>query len=85
MRQKKVLEIVVPYQEGTPDHPAITINVKIIDAVELMVNHGLQRIAVVRNNRPIGMIRLEDAFRKLGLQGPLPKDRDYLSRQEKTT
>lgn len=77
MRQKKVLEIVVPYQEGMPNHPAITMNDKIIDAVELMVNNGLHQIAVVRNNRPVGMIRLEDAFRKLGLQGPLKKDRDY--------
>jgi len=85
MRQKKVIEIVVPYQEGTPNHPAITMNDKIIDAVELMVNHGLQRIAVVRNNRPVGMIRLEDAFRKLGLKGPLSKERAFLSRKEKTS
>jgi CBS domain-containing protein len=82
MRQKKVIEIVVPFQEGTPNHPAITMNDKIIDAVELMVNHGLHRIAVVRNNRPVGMIRLEDAFRKLGLRGPLQKDRVYFSREE---
>jgi len=83
MRQKKVIEIVVPYQEGTPNHPAISMNDKIIDAVELMVNHGLHRIAVVRNNRPVGMIRLEDAFHKLGLQGPLQKDRPYRSTKEK--
>jgi len=75
MRQKKVLEIVVPYQEGMPNHPAVTMNDKIIDAVELMVNNGLHQIAVVRNNRPVGMIRLEDAFRKLGLQGTVLKDR----------
>jgi len=83
MRQKKVLEIVVPYQEGTPNHPAITMNDKIIDAVELMVNHGLQQVAVVRNNRPVGMIRLKDAFRELGLQGSLLKDRTYHSGKEK--
>jgi signal-transduction protein with cAMP-binding, CBS, and nucleotidyltransferase domain len=75
MRQKKVIEIAVPYQEGTPDHPAVTMNDKIIDAVELMVNNGLHQIAVVCNNRPVGMIRLEDAFRELGLQGTVLKDR----------
>jgi len=85
MRKKKVLEIVVPYQEGTPNHPAVTINVKIIDAVELMVHHGLHQIAVVRNNRPVGMIRLEDAFRKLGLQEPVLKGRAYISGKEKTS
>lgn len=85
MRQKKVLEIVVPYQEGTPNQPAITINAKIIDAVELMVHHGLHRIAVVRNNRPVGMIRLEDAFHKLGLQGPVLKGRGYISGMDKTS
>ena len=83
MRQKKVLEIIVPYQEGTPHLPAITMNDKIIDAVELMVNHGLHQIAVVRNNRPVGMIRLEDAFQKLGLQGPRLKNRMYHSNKEK--
>ena len=79
MRQKKVLEIIVPYQEGMPNHPSIAMNDRIIDAVELMVNHGLHQVAVFRNNRPVGMIRLEDAFRKLGLKGPLLKDRSYHS------
>jgi len=83
MRQKKVIEIVAPYQEGTPYRPAVTMNDKIIDAVELMVSHGLQQVAVVRNNRPVGMIRLKDAFRELGLQGPLLKDRAYHSSKEK--
>jgi len=81
MRQKKVLEIVVPYQEGTPYSPSVTMGDKIVHAVELMVNNGIHQIAVVRNNRPVGMIRLEDAFRKLGLQGPLSKDRAYFSRE----
>ena len=75
MRQKKVIEIIVPYEEGAPNHPSVMVNDRIVDAVELMVNHGLRRIAVVRNNRPLGMIRLEDAFRVLGLQTPHPKGR----------
>ena len=74
MRQKKVIEIVVSCQEGLSLHPAVTTNNKIIDAVELMVNNGLKQIAVVCNNRPVGMIRLEDAFRELGLRGTVLKD-----------
>jgi len=83
MRQKKVAEIVAPYQDGMPNHPSVTMNDKIIDAVELMVNHGLHQIAVARNNRPVGMIRLEDAFRELGLKGLLRKERVYHSSREK--
>ena len=79
MRQKKVIEIIVPYEEGAPSHPTVMLTDRVVDAVELMVNHGLRRIAVVRNNRPLGMIRLEDAFRELGLQEPPLKDRTYRS------
>jgi len=79
MRQKKVIEIVIPYKEGVPYHPSVSMNDRIIDAVELMVNHGLYQVAVVRKDRPIGMIRLEDAFRELGLRGPLLKDRAHIS------
>ncbi|MEW6674099.1 MAG: CBS domain-containing protein [Thermodesulfobacteriota bacterium] len=85
MRQKKVIEIVAPFQEGTPHHPSVTMNDKIIDAVELMVDRGLHRVAVVRNNRPVGMIRLEDAFRELGLKGPLVKNRTHQAGKEKTS
>lgn len=74
MRQKKVIEIVIPCQAGLPDHPVVDMNDKLIDTVELMVNHGLKQIAVVRNNHTVGMIRLEDAFRELGLKGTVPKD-----------
>jgi len=81
MRQKKVVEIVVPYPEGMAFHPAVALNDRIIDAIELMVNHGLHTVAVVRNNRPVGMIRLEDAFRELGLKGPLVNPR-IRSREE---
>ena len=84
MRQKRVSEIVVPYKAGTPDSPSVGMNDKIIHAVELMVNHGLHQIAVVHNRQPVGMIRLEDAFRKLGLLGPLPAGRALAPSRGKT-
>ena len=71
MKQKRVVEIVVPYQGDIPLHPSVTLNDKIIQAVELMVDHNLSRIAVVRNRRAVGMIRLEDAFGKLGIRMPV--------------
>ncbi|MBN2125177.1 MAG: CBS domain-containing protein [Deltaproteobacteria bacterium] len=64
-----VAEILLPYRKGLPETPSVSINDKIAHAIELMVTHDLACIAVVRNRRPVGMIRLEDAFKRIGLQG----------------
>lgn len=63
-------EIVRPYKEGIQPQPSVTMSDKIIHAIELMVNNNLKSIAVVRNKRPIGMVRLEDALKELGLNMP---------------
>ncbi|MBW2051835.1 MAG: CBS domain-containing protein [Deltaproteobacteria bacterium] len=70
MRTKKVEEIILPYTENVPIEPSVTIGDKIIDAIELMVSNNIRNIAIVKNKRPIGIIRLEDAFQKLGLHVP---------------
>ena len=70
MKKRKVEEIILPYRKGTPLTPTVTLGDRIIDAVELMVKHNRKCIAVVRNDRPIGMILLRDAFETLGLQVP---------------
>jgi len=67
METIKVKTILLPYRKETPTNYTVTPEDKVIHAVELMVNHNMKMIAVVRNGRPIGMIRLEDAFKKLGL------------------
>lgn len=69
MKQKRVEEIVRPLKADLPPHPTVTIDDKIIKAIELMVNHDLKYMAVVRKNRPIGMICLDDAFKTVGLKG----------------
>ncbi|MEJ2723926.1 MAG: CBS domain-containing protein [Deltaproteobacteria bacterium] len=69
MRSKKVQDILLPYKEGTPLDPFVTLEDKIVRAIELMVTNNTRCIAVVRNNRPVGMVRLQDAFEKVGLQG----------------
>ena len=67
MTGRKVDEILLPYEDGVPLKPSVKIGEKIITAIELMVAHNLKQMAVVRNQRPVGMIRLEDAFKKIGL------------------
>ena len=66
-RHKSVLEIVVPCRKGVPLYPSVKPTDRIIDAVELMVNHNLRQVAVASNDRIVGMVRLEDAFANLGL------------------
>ncbi len=68
MRTSKVEEILLPYRVHIPVEPSVNIGDKIVQAIELMVGNDLQTVAVVRGGRPIGMIRLKDAFQKLGLQ-----------------
>jgi len=70
MRSCTVDSIIVPYTEEVPLTPSVTIGEKITRAIELMLKHNLSRIAVIRNQRLIGMIRLEDAFHELGLEMP---------------
>ena len=67
MRKQKVEDIILPYSQVVPIKPSVTTGDEITHAIELMVDHNLKCIAVVSNNRPVGMVRLGDAFRKMGL------------------
>ena len=67
MKEKRVEEILLPFKKGVPYCPSVSMSDRITYAIELMVNNNLKCIAVVRNERPIGMVCLEDAFKKLGL------------------
>ena len=68
MRKKTVKEIVLPYKDGILLNPYVTMDDRIVDAIELMVKNNRKTIAVVRNKRPVGVVYLGDAFQKLGLQ-----------------
>jgi predicted transcriptional regulator len=68
MRTKKIQEILVPYDECVSIIPYVSIDDKLIRAVELMLDHNLERITVIRNNKIIGMIQLKDALEMLGLK-----------------
>ncbi len=67
MGAKKVREIIRPFRAGIPLNPCVVADDKITRAIKLMLNNEVKRIAVVRNNRPIGFILLEDAFEAVGL------------------
>ena len=67
MRRRKVDEILKPYTEGVPIDPSVHVGDRIIHAIELMVRNNLKCIAVIKHQRPIGIVSLEDAFQKIGL------------------
>ena len=67
MKTLKIRSILLPYRKETSIKYTVTPEDDVIYAVELMVGHNMKQIAVVRNGRPIGMIRLDDALKKLGL------------------
>ena len=68
MKIKRVKDIVVPLAEKIPLQPSVGMSDRITDAIRLMAKHGLTRIAVVHNGRPVGMARLEDALKNMGLR-----------------
>ncbi len=68
MKTRTVTAIIQPYQDGVPLHPSVTTEERITRAIELMVKFNLKCIAVTRGARPIGLIRLTDAFQELGLK-----------------
>ena len=67
MGAKKVREIILPFRVGIPLNPCVVADDRITRAIKLMLNNEVKRIVVVRNNRPIGFILLEDAFEAVGL------------------
>ncbi len=70
MTSRNIDPIIRPCSADLPLDPNVGIGEKITRAIELMVSHNLNRIAVVRNRRAVGMIRLEDAFHEIGLNMP---------------
>lgn len=70
MPSRNIDPIIRPCTEGLPLEPSVGLGEKITRTIEVMVSHNLKRIAVVRNRRAVGMIRLEDAFKEIGLELP---------------
>ncbi|MBW1739669.1 MAG: CBS domain-containing protein [Deltaproteobacteria bacterium] len=75
MKKLVVQEIIMPMGEDVVLKPSVSPEDKITDAIEVMLKNDLKQIAVTRGNTVLGMIRLEDAFKKIGLEGNLKSKR----------
>jgi CBS domain-containing protein len=63
-----VREILLPFTGELPLEPSVHLNDQITAAIEIMVKHNLQHIPVIWNMRPVGQVRLKDAFASVGIR-----------------
>ena len=68
MESQQVQSIMRPYAREVTLNFTVAPEDKLTTAVERMLRYNTNRIAVVRNHRPVGVIRLADALKKLGLE-----------------
>jgi predicted transcriptional regulator len=74
MKKLAVETIIVPVEQGLSPEPAVAPEDRITEALEVLLENNLKQIAVVRDGQAVGMMRLEDALKKLGLEkGTKPK------------
>ncbi len=71
MKRLAVESIIVPTEYEMPLEPYVSPEDPITDAIEVMLKNDLKRIAVIDGKRVAGMIRLEDALKKVGLEGDI--------------
>jgi CBS domain-containing protein len=71
MKKLSVDSIIAALEQGIPLRPSVGPGDRITDAIEVMLKNDLKRIAVIDGDEPVGMIRLEDALREVGLGGEL--------------
>jgi signal-transduction protein with cAMP-binding, CBS, and nucleotidyltransferase domain len=71
MKRLAVEAIIIPIDEGVALKPCVGSQDRITEALEIMLKNDLKRIAVTRGKEVLGMIRLEDALKSLGLEGNL--------------
>lgn len=65
-----VREILLPYTGELPLNPSVGLNDQVTTAIEVMVRHNRHIIPVVSNMRPVGQVRLKDAFAVVGIRIP---------------
>jgi CBS domain-containing protein len=67
---KNVREILLPFSGELPLSPSVQIDDPISKAIEVMVQHNLRMLPVFRDRRPVGQVRLQDAFAIVGIRMP---------------
>lgn len=65
-----VREILLPLTGDVPLEPSVRLNDQITTAIAVMVKNDLHIITVIRDKRPVGQVRLKDAFAIVGLRIP---------------
>ena len=73
MEKLNVKEITLLMDENLSTRLSVSIEDKITDAIEVMLKNDLDRIAVTSKDKILGMIRLEDALKVVGLEDDLKK------------
>jgi CBS domain-containing protein len=68
MESCKVKTVVMPFTTGMNLDHSVTPEDRLTHAVQLMLVYGINRIAVVQNGHPMGIVRLDDALERLGLK-----------------
>ncbi len=68
---KKVTDIVQPPILGLAESPAVELSEPVTRAVEMMLQYDLKIIAVTRNGRLVGHVRLAEALKFLGIRIPV--------------
>jgi CBS domain-containing protein len=71
MKRLTVEAIIIPIEEGVALRPYVGPEDRVTEALEVMLKNDLKRVAVISGNEVVGMIRLEDALKKVGLEGDL--------------
>ncbi|UCG80557.1 MAG: CBS domain-containing protein [Desulfobacterales bacterium] len=64
-----IRKILVPLDKNVSLERSVSASHRITEAIEVMLKNDLRRIAVTNRGMVVGMIRLEDALKKVGLQG----------------
>lgn len=73
MEKLNVKEITLLMDENLSTRLSVSVEDKITDAIEVMLKNDLERIAVTSKDKILGMIRLEDALKVVGLEDDLKK------------
>ncbi len=71
MEKLKVKDITLLMDENLSIRPSVFVEDKITDAIEVMLKNDLDRIAVTSKDKILGMIKLEDALKVIGLEDDL--------------
>jgi len=75
MKKLSVEGIIIPMDEAMPSKPSVSPEDRITEAIEVMLKNDLKRLAVTRKDKVVGMITLEDALKKVGLEGNVKSKR----------